>query len=171
MSACGGATAPPVQEPDAFVRNASYDHVMADEQGMIWSIRVEPPLAVLRPDGQQVTKTEWDAFESAFGYSTCDSALETDRSGKVKVEARGLLPNAVYTVWQFEFDETRIPLGSNDGTENKLVTSAEGSGVLEVQTANCDVNRLILAYHIDGQTYSTIPGPDATWVAHAVIRF
>lgn len=150
--------------------------------------------AVLAPDGRHLTLGEWGQARGT-GRVTC-----TAQGTLYQFALENLVPNGVYTVWNFVLDRAvtaatfpagQVPnggaLGPSTGTGNAFTASATGEGTLEViarpgamsmvgQMPGCVLTQapgsaVIVLYHIDGKTWGSMPGPEATWVAHLGIIF
>jgi len=86
---------------------------------------------------------------------------------KVKMKIKGLLPNSVYTVWQFNLAGPPGPFG---GIPSVFVTDHHGNGKMErILPFNMFdvVDNLLVAYHSDHRVYGGTPsevrpqgGPD-----------
>lgn len=86
---------------------------------------------------------------------------------KVKIKIKGLLPNSVYTVWQFNLAGPPGPFG---GIPSVFVTNRKGNAKMEriVPFNMYDVvDNLLVAYHSDHRVYGGTPsevrpqgGPD-----------
>ncbi len=105
-----------------------------------------------------------------------------DDIGVVNARFDGLVPNGVYTMWYFflprppldpgPFVFLDVPLGARDGSDSPFIADADGhaeyqavfSPCLQMSGRQLDAN-LAIAYHSDGQTYGTTPGPLST-VSH-----
>jgi hypothetical protein len=134
---------------------------------------------VLKPDGQPLTFGE---FSQASGTA---SVKCMDKGTHVVINASGLIPKGVYTVWLLTFAapgftpdfvnlNAEVPLGSPDGTQNSFTASAAGEAAISAfhpagsLTGSNDVSdclldefefHFVLVYHPDGQTYGPTPGP------------
>jgi len=87
---------------------------------------------------------------------------------KVKMKIKGLLPNSLYGVWQF--NQAGGPPGPFGGIPNIFVTDAKGNATMK-RTLPFDLNEvvdnLLIAYHSDHRVYGGTPsvvrpqgGPD-----------
>ncbi len=86
---------------------------------------------------------------------------------KVKMKIKGLLPNSVYTVWQFNLAGPPGPFG---GIPSVFVTDHHGNGKMERKlpfNMFDVVDNLLVAYHSDHRVYGGTPsevrpqgGPD-----------
>ena len=97
--------------------------------------------------------------------------------GTVKATFDKLVPDAVYTMWYSfiprpaldPFVALDIPLGSRDGSQSPFKTDWRGHATYEATFQPClqlsgkqlDA-MLAIAYHSDGKTYATSPGPFST---------
>jgi len=87
---------------------------------------------------------------------------------KVKMKIKGLLPNSLYGVWQF--NQAGGPPGPFGGIPNIIVTDDEGNATMKRKlpfNVNEIVDSLILVYHSDHRIYGGTPslvrtqgGPD-----------
>lgn len=151
-------------------------------------------VAILAPDGHHVTLGEWNQAKGSAIVS-CEGSIT-----KYSLQFTGLIPNGVYTIWNFVMNKKLNPgnsldfgtdfLGAGalkDGNSNIIVASANGVGALDVEAQpgalsmfgsqpNCVITNapgliLVVNYHIDGNTYGATPGPDNADVAHMLIYF
>ncbi len=115
-----------------------------------------------------LTLGQWLKHSATASY-TCN-----DGQAELKLNASGLVPNGVYTIWHVfialppttPFSGTLdIPLGARDGSESVFVANADGSARVVKSFKPClemsDVwttTMLALAYHSDGKTYLADPG-------------
>jgi len=95
--------------------------------------------------------------------------IKTLRNGmsKVKLKIKGLLPNSLYGVWQFNLAGPPGPFG---GIPNIFVTDAKGNATMKRMLPfdmNQIVDNLLIAYHSDHRVYGGTPsevrpqgGPD-----------
>ncbi len=140
---------------------------------------------VLAPDGHQVTLAEINAVR---GSATAECVKEGTR---VTLQLTGLIPNGVYTTWADIYKAPGLLLfgdfanslgigasGATDGSDNFFKASAKGEASLSSiipagplswvgKIGACALDeyefRIWGAYHIDGKTYGTVPGPEDTW--------
>lgn len=92
-----------------------------------------------------------------------------------------LVPNAVYTFWNSRLDFTNgaitgatdLAIGTSDGSQNRFNTDDKGNAHFALTWTGCDepatggpgigptgsARVFALAYHSDGQTYGSAPGP------------
>lgn len=87
---------------------------------------------------------------------------------KVKMKIRGLLPNSLYGVWQF--NQAGGPPGPWGGIPNIFITDARGNATMKRTlpfNINEVVDNLLIAYHSDHRVYGGTPslvrprgGPD-----------
>ena len=116
---------------------------------------------------------------------------------RVAFDLTGLTPNGVYTAWSdfykhpgFTGDPNETAgvgaLGPNDGSESIFIASAEGEGSLDTmipqgplsivgEAGPCALDTyeyiVWIAYHLDGKTYGTTPGPEGTWTTPYWFQF
>ena len=151
-------------------------------------------VAILAPDDHHMTFGEWQKAEGSATVS-CDGSTT-----KYSMEFTGLIPDGVYTIWNFVLNKKKSPGSAIDfdtdfigagalksGNSNIMVASASGDAQLEVEVNPGTMSMfgtlpscvpsvapgfvLIINYHIDGQTHGGFPGPDNTDVAHMLIYF
>ena len=173
--------------------------VPTDNEDLLYTPLVfEQPLGelypILAPDGHHISLNEW---QNAKGKAivSCDGSIT-----KYDLEFTGLIPNGVYTIWNFILTKHLEPtnginfasdisangaLGSGDA--NKIVASSDGKAELVVSVqpgamsmfgsqppcaiTNSEGFILVVNYHIDGKTHGGTPGPDKDDVAHLLIYF
>jgi hypothetical protein len=87
----------------------------------------------------------------------------TDVSGDtytVKVEASGLVPNGLYTVWWIKDQLIGKAMGPAGGVpNNELRADEQGNATTTIAIpANNDYDMMGLAYHADNQTHGDKPG-------------
>ena len=108
--------------------------------------------------------------------------------GHVKAEFEKLVPNGVYTMWyalllklhlgcaDCPFSGLVMPVGHPSGSQNSFVGDASGNADFEAYFTPClglgndqIAAVLAVAYHSDGKTYRSNPGPGGVamgWVSH-----
>lgn len=107
--------------------------------------------------GRPITWGDWTAIEGAV-FFRCDS-----QRTEVLLFAGKLVPNGPYTVWL-----NGVPIGTADGAQNSFRAASNGEGRLETTVGPPCVasgGSMLLAYHNDGQTHGSVPGPPETWAA------
>jgi hypothetical protein len=140
---------------------------------------------ILSTDGHQLTLVEFNAPQGSAAVKCVNEGTHA------VLHLTGLVPNAVYTVWLLAF---RAPgfdptfanliglgaLGPADGSANVMLTDASGEGAVSAIASAGPLSifgsvpacaptglyefHLVAAYHIDGQTHGSTPGPDGTYV-------
>jgi hypothetical protein len=121
------------------------------------------------------TLGQWLAAKGSGTYS-CDRG-----KGTVTARFESLVPSGVYTMWYFflpmpppqPFTGTLdLPLGARDGTQNTFVARADGKAFYRLSFKPClqlsgeqVAAGLAIAWHSDGKTYASDPGPFGT-VSH-----
>lgn len=99
---------------------------------------------------------------------TCDG----DR-GTLQAEFQNLVPNGVYTMWNFfagqqlaKFHTYDLPVGAPDGSQSAFTADAKGNATYQVSFEPCLQGTtpqlmagLAIAYHSDGETHGYEPGP------------
>lgn len=167
-----------------FVETADKQMATEPTQALYSKIQHQP---VLAPDGKQVT---WGEFSAVEGRA---DAQCTDSGTQVTLTLTGLIPNGVYTIWNasFEapgFDPTDAMLGidglgaagKGDGSDNAFTASPTGTASITILSPGGDLSlfgnigacslvddfewHVVGAYHIDGETYGPLIGPDGTYV-------
>ena len=113
------------------------------------------------------TLGEWLSASGKATY-TCD-----DGTGSVEASFAGLVPNGVYTFWNFylptpaaqPFSTYDLPIGVRDGSESVFTTDARGNARYEATFTPCLqmtaaqlAAGLAIAWHSDGKTYGPTPG-------------
>jgi len=103
------------------------------------------------------------------------------QGGKATYDLSGaqLVPNGLYTLWVGQartekglvVNDTALPAGATDGTENAFRADAQGAAGLHVADAPCQASTVqdaegtgvmsyvALALHTDGRTWGAEPGP------------
>jgi len=78
----------------------------------------------------------------------------------VQIEASGLVPNGLYTVWWVKDQLVGKAMGPAGGVENNAFRAdSEGNATKTVTVpANNDYDMMGLAYHADDQTHGDKPG-------------
>lgn len=144
--------------------------------------RTGPGTPVVSTSGDQLTMAEWTTV-------TGQASLRCLNKGTQYVlHLSNLVPRGVYTIWNFFFVDGAFagggPLGLPDGSENIFRASASGEGQLsliveggtptplgapmpECVLADAIGTLLIAAYHMDGDTWDSGPGPASTQAFHA----
>ncbi len=141
---------------------------------------------VLAPDGHQVTLEEFLAPSGRAGVKCIADGTQS------VLHFNGLIPNGTYTIWQIVFKSpgfdgtfaNRIGVGSlgpNDGSGNTFVADGDGEGEISAVSPAGNLSilgtipacwlppgvfemHLVGAYHIDGQSHGTRPGPAGTFI-------
>ena len=113
------------------------------------------------------TLEEW-LSASGTGKITCDGG-----SGTLAAEFENLVPNGVYTMWQFwmgmplpaHFTTYDLPVGGRDGQDSVFTADADGSAIYQAKVEPCLQGGgsqlaagIAIAYHSDGKTYGHEPG-------------
>lgn len=144
----------------------------------IYSAALAQPF--LAPDGHQLTWGEWER-PILINKSEANIVCNRERSTtQVQLKFRGLIPNALYSVWVFvELDDSSPVLAGRFPTDraqsngfwtddhgNAELQVASGAGPLTVTGGDftgClfdyELFSLNLAYHSDGQLHGDVPGP------------
>lgn len=185
-------------DPLGEVTNALGTEPTEGDDALYTPLVFEQPLGelhpIMAPDGHQVTLSEW---QTATGSAT---VFCKDGTTVYQMQFNGLIPNGVYTIWNFLLTRPLAPTDGIDfsvdingngalgnGTLNSLVASDTGAASLEVTVGegplsmfgmqpSCAITSvpgfiLVINYHIDGQTHGSIPGPDKDDVAHLLFYF
>ncbi|MGI9354474.1 MAG: hypothetical protein ACR2PF_04840 [Rhizobiaceae bacterium] len=121
------------------------------------------------PAGAQLNFTlgEW-LSASGTASLTC-----SDGKGTLSAEFQNLVPNGVYTMWNFfagqqlaKFHTYDLPVGAPDGSEAAFTADEKGHAIYEVSFEPCLQGTtpqlmagLAIAYHSDGKTHGYEPGP------------
>lgn len=142
----------------------------------IFATTTSPPFEPLNlnpderyPKGRDLglTLAEW-LGASGKGRYMCDSGRAT-----VEIAFRGLVPNGVYTMWNFidaepptdPWQTILVPLGARDGSQATFHADENGAAAYKAVfepclelTATQTVTGLAAAWHVDGKTYGASPG-------------
>ncbi len=104
----------------------------------------------------------------SIGHSKLKIKILHNGMSKVKMKVKGLLPNSLYGVWQF--NQAGGPPGPFAGIPNILATDAKGNATMKRMlpfNINEVVDSLVLVYHSDHRVYGGTPsllrtqgGPD-----------
>jgi len=102
------------------------------------------------------------------GHSKLKIKVLNNGTSKVKMRVKGLLPNSLYGVWQF--NQAGGPPGPFGGIPNIFVTDSKGNATMKrIVPFNMNeiVDNLLIAYHSDHRVYGGTPslvrprgGPD-----------
>ncbi len=129
------------------------------------SISAENPTRGLVYPGNPnpITIADW----TKGGESMLKIKVLRNGMSKVKMKIKGLLPNSVYTVWQFNLSGPPGPFG---GIPSVFVTDRKGKASMERMlpfNINEVASNLLVAYHSDHRVYGGTPsevrpqgGPD-----------
>lgn len=153
------------------------------------------------PDGHHVT---WGEFSSIHGlvYVDCLGSETVEEPGtRVVVLVAGLIPNAVYTIWNVTFGPPGFDgtlesieenlsgfggIGPNDGSQSTFRSTAAGLGAIGATTPageQSEVGRIeacaldeyewhvVGAYHQDDRSHGPSLGPDGTAVEQFAFVF
>ncbi|MDR9403934.1 MAG: hypothetical protein RI580_10885, partial [Halothece sp. Uz-M2-17] len=85
----------------------------------------------------------------------------TDNSYTIKVEATGLVPHGLYTVWWMKEEGGGNVAGPTGGLPyNDVRADRDGNltTVIEIPNKNNDYEMMAMAYHSDNQTHGYHPG-------------
>ena len=169
----GPAEAEPYRDAPAYAQTQPMMHAW-------WS----PDKAGPYPKGKALgfTLGEWLDAHGTATYA-CRGGV-----GHVKAEYENLVPNGVYTMWyalllklhlgcaDCPFAGLAMPLGDPSGSQNVFVGDASGNADFEAYFTPClglgndqIAAVLAIAYHSDGKTYGSNPGPGGIamgWVSH-----
>ena len=137
----------------------------------LFSTTKEPPFEPMKkeptatyPKGAAlgINLGEWLAAKGTGTYQ-CDGQKAT-----IKASFVGLIPNAVYTMWNFidaapptePYQSLVLPAGKRDGSQSIFNSDADGKGTYEAVIEPCpDLSGnqtaagLAIAWHSDGKTY------------------
>lgn len=118
-----------------------------DADTELYEIREHNPIRA--PDGHHVTWGEFDSVQGLIYVDCLETNVVEEPGTGVVVLLSGLIPNAVYTIWNVTwkepgFDPERDPefenlvglgaLGSSDGRQNTFRASASGLGAVGATT-------------------------------------
>jgi hypothetical protein len=105
------------------------------------------------PEG--FTEQEWKTANANVAVTEVSGDTYT-----VKVEASGLVPNGLYTLWWIKDQLIGKAMGPAGGVENNAFRAdSEGNATVTVQVpANNDYDMMGVAYHADDQTHGDKPG-------------
>lgn len=142
---------------------------------------------VIAPTTQQVTFGEW---ETATGSVTL-TCLEGGGT-RFNVNLAGLIPNGVYTIWQFPVgaggalashppaDINNVFVASATGAVSAAVVATAGDMTFFGSAASCQIPvplqgqidggiYMVLVYHTDNMSWGAGPGPEETGAAHMIV--
>lgn len=143
---------------------------------------------VLAPDGHQVTLGEFRAVQGSM------SAKCNKQGTRTRMHLAGLIPNGVYTAWILTFpaaggDPVAVgALGNDNGLwTNIFVADKDGEADLSAineagplsavgSVGGCWPSsearvQIWGAYHLDGATHGSAPGPQGSWVQQFAFEF
>ncbi|MEM8814268.1 MAG: hypothetical protein AAGE85_00430 [Pseudomonadota bacterium] len=119
-----------------------------------------------------ITLGEW-LSGTGQGEYTC-----ADGEGRLDIRFGNLVPDGVYTLWQFFMADPptepfsgalALPVGARDGSQTIFRADADGNAHFEQRFRPCLqptgehlTAGLATAYHSDGRTYGPLPGEYAT---------
>lgn len=122
-----------------------------------------------------MTLEKWLAASGTTSYSC------TSGTGRIKAKFENLVPNGVYTMWNFyvgkqhmgcpdcPFATVDFPVGKADGSQSVFTAASNGNARFDVAFSSClplSNNRiataLAIAYHSDGKTSGSNPGEFGT---------
>lgn len=194
LAACrdGGTTAPETEFPGvSAVRIPNASSPFVPHLGTVFDCgggllcRTGPGTPVVSTTGDQLTVAQWTTVSGEASLRCVDKGTQ------YVLHLSDLVPKGVYTIWNFIFVDGALagagPLGLPDGSENVFRASAAGEGQLSLIVAggtptafggpmpDCALtdlsgSTLIAAYHMDGNTWGSSPGPASTQAFHAVAR-
>lgn len=114
-----------------------------------------------------LTLGEWLGATAEGSYS-CENGMAS-----IDIQFGGLVPDAVYTMWNFidaepptePWQTIMFPLGARDGSEAMFKTDANGHAAYSASFEPClemtgtqTLTGLAAAWHADGKTYGASPG-------------
>lgn len=117
------------------------------------------------------TLGEWLAATGTAIYR-CD-----DDVGTVQAQFDDLVPNGLYTMWYYfvpranldPFRFVDLPLGALDGSDSRFTADADGQATYRAVFSPClqlsgrQLGAFLgIAWHSDGKTYGSLPGPMST---------
>jgi len=151
----GGFTfgfAPPAQS--AFSNNN--DSELA-QTGNTLIAAASTQLQAMLPDGtpQGFTEQQWKNAQANVTVTDVN-----DETYTVKVEASGLVPNGLYTLWYINDQLVGKEMGPAGGVpDNEFRADDEGNATTSITVpANSDYDMMGIAYHADNQTHGDKPG-------------
>jgi hypothetical protein len=175
-----------VSDPEVGVISSltPLDSVLYNRNGMM--VFCDP---VVAPDGHQLTLGEFKAAR-VRSWQRCTGECSKPGTHTV-LHFTGLVPKGTYTVWLFVKNGAGAvtavgALGTTMPIENSFTANEAGEGRLSVITPaeNLSANmgpvdscfldspfELHLVYHIDGNTYGPVPGPEQTWITVGMMLF
>lgn len=165
---------------------------LADKDGkaitnpLIFESRKNNPINA--PDGHQLTFAEFNSVQGTI------SVRCMNKGTRAVINLTGLIPNGVYTIWLLVFgpDPSKGPiavgaLGQSDGSGNAFTADEDGVAVISATNpggdlsasgsiGNCwltdqDEVHVVGAYHLDGKTNGTSPGPPGSFVEQFAFPF
>jgi hypothetical protein len=109
------------------------------------------------PDGtpQGFTEQQWKNAQANVTVTDV-----SDDTYTVKVEASGLVPNGLYTLWYINDQLVGKEMGPAGGVpDNEFRADDEGNATTSITVpANSDYDMMGIAYHADNQTHGDKPG-------------
>lgn len=114
-----------------------------------------------------MTLRDWLAAKGTGDY-TCRQG-----KGQLEIAFENLVPNAVYTMWNFyvptpaaePFSTYDLPMGKRDGSESAFFTDASGRATYKASLEGCLQGTgeqlaagMAIAWHSDGVMYGSHPG-------------
>ena len=179
-------------DPEAHIRNLS-GGIPEDPDELLYKPFGGDFYPILAPDGHHITLEEWSTAQ-ATSIISCNGSTTN-----YSLTMTGLIPNGVYTVWNFIYASSKKPgndvigniaggpLGPSDGSKNAFTASETGSASLDFGVSggeqlsfgnqpNCAITDaggsiMVILYHIDGQTYGPQDGPGETIADHMLVFY
>ncbi|VAX26451.1 hypothetical protein MNBD_NITROSPIRAE01-477 [hydrothermal vent metagenome] len=159
IPADGSSPVPLRQVPTLYITEG-LEPAIIDE-----SISAENPMRGLAFPGMPnpITYGDWvNIGESKLVVKVLDNGMS-----KIRMKVKGLLPNSLYTVWQFNVMPG--PPGPFGGIPNALATDHKGNASLRrILPFNVleKVGRLMLIYHSDHSVYGGTPSRINVFAGH-----
>jgi len=151
----GGLTFGLIQEARSAVSNQEKAEVVQTQDQLIAaaSVQLDATAGSGTPEG--FTEEEW--MSASADVTVIDVSAD---SYTIKLEASGLVPNGLYTVWWIEDQLIGKAMGPVGGVpNNELRADGEGNATTTITIpANNDYDMMGLAYHADNQTHGDKPG-------------
>lgn len=114
-------------------------------------------LQAMLPDGtpQGFTEQQWKNAQANVTVTDVSNEAYT-----VTVEASGLVPNGLYTLWYINDQLIGKEMGPAGGVpDNEFRADDEGNATTSITVpANSDYDMMGIAYHADNQTHGDKPG-------------
>ncbi|PSO47445.1 MAG: hypothetical protein BRC33_12680 [Cyanobacteria bacterium SW_9_44_58] len=151
----GGLTLGVAQQAQSAFSSNNHSEGVQTETTLVAAALTQLSATAKSGTPQSFTEQQWKNAKANVAITDVNNDTYT-----VQVEASGLVPNELYTVWWIKDQLIGKAMGPAGGVENNAFRAdSEGNATITVQVpANNDYDMMGVAYHADDQTHGDKPG-------------